>query len=416
MKKNNRLKFNLKYLNSKDNLFAILLSVMLCRYTLFDYIRVIISKLPVINRFECLFFPVVYILLFVLSYKKERIKKIRLTDLLILLFFIFEISLTYIFYPENSLYIRRDLFKNIIPCIPFFLIGLTICLNIKTLNIVRYCSLLAILVTVLYLIFYIKTGRALGGSHGENYSMYSSYILLPNTLITIDWSLCTKNIKIKLFALLGIIYAFMMGTRGPIVIIFGFVIIYILLRAKVRTRIKVYILAFTLILILKLTNLFNIFLNILAEILERYNLSTRVLDFLIKGKMISHTSGRTLIYSRLIELLKAKPLLGYGIYGEYPFGYLAGAHNVYLQVIFNFGCIIGLILILGYTYVFIRALKKSRYSSYCGWVLSFGCLVYVRGIFGGAYLDYTVFFLLGLCLQIIRRKNVKRIKKSFYYL
>ena len=118
--------------------------------------------------------------------------------------------------------------------------------------------------------------------------------------------------------------------------------------------------------------------------------------------MISYTSGRDEIYSVLLEYLRQRPFTGYGVYGEYTLGYAAGAHNAYLQIVFNFGCILGGALLLVYIIVFIKGLMCSKGKFSQNWIIVFGCIVFIRSIFGGSYFNYAVFFLLGICLHSIR--------------
>lgn len=389
--------------------FALLIGVMLCHYTLFDYFAVIIGKLPVVSIFKPLFFPTLYLLLVILSFKSARFKWIRATDIGIIIFFVTSILLSIVFHPQNSPYIVDELWTEILPCIPFFILGLCINLDEDTYKTVSLFSCLAILVNTLYVIYFLSGGRELGGSHGEDYSMYWSYLLLPNTLIVIDYFFKSRKLFPAICAIIGVVYAFAMGTRGPIVVLTACVIICIWRYMKLRTNRKIIaiIVLFIVVLLFVSSSLYMQVLLEFKEFLADNGVSTRVIDYLLSGEMISQTSGRNDMYIDLLNKLNEHPLLGYGVYGEYPLGYSAGAHNIYLQVVFHFGYPLGVVILLSFICVFIKALRKTQGSLTQGWIALFGCLVFVRGVFGGSYLDYTVFFLLGLCLKSLRESEYK---------
>lgn len=390
--------------------FTLLIGVMLCHYTLFDYFAVIIEKLPVVSILKPLFFPILYSLLVLLSYNSARLKWIRVTDIGIVIFFSISILLTIVFHPQNSQYIAEGLWTDILPCIPFFMLGLCIDLDEDTYKTVSLLSCWAILVNTLYVVYFLSGGRALGGSHGEDYSMYWAYLLLPNTLIAIDYFFKSRKLFPAICSVIGVIYAFAMGTRGPIVVIAAFIIICIWRYINLRTSKKIIAIIALGVAVFAFVSspLYMQFLLEFKAFLADNGVSTRVVDYLISSEMISQTSGRDDIYIDLLNKLNEHPFMGYGVYGEYPLGYPAGAHNIYLQVVFHFGYPLGIIMLLGYIGVFVKAFNITKGSVTQGWIALFGCLVFVSGIFGGNYLDYTVFFLLGLCLKSLREERYRQ--------
>ena len=395
---------------TSDKLFALLIGVMFCHYTLFDYFVVIIGKLPVISILKNFFFPILYSLLAILSLKSSRFKWIRVTDIEIILFVSISIFLSIVFYPQNAQYISSALWTDILPCIPFFLIGLCMNLDEDAYKTVSLMSCLAILVNTLYVIYFLDSGRVLGGSHGEDYSMHRAYLLLPNILIAIDYFFKSRKLFPAICCVVGIIYTFAMGTRGPVVVLAVFIIVCIWRYINLPTSKKTILLIGVglVVLIFFLSPLYMQALLGMRDFLINSGVSTRVVDYLIDGEMISQTTGRTDIYVDLLKKLSERPFLGYGVYGEYSIGYLAGAHNIYLQIVFQFGYPLGIILLISYISIFINAFMKTKGSLTQRWIVLFGCLVFVSGIFGGNWLDYTVFFLLGFCLKSLREAKYKR--------
>lgn len=389
--------------------FALLIGVMLCHHTVFDYFAIVIGKLPFVSIFKPFFFPVLYALLVVLSFNPARFKWIRLTDLGIILFFTVSIMLSSVFYPQNSQYIADRVWSTILPCVPFFFLGLCTDLDAGTYRTVSVLSCWAVIINTLYLIYFLDSGRELGGSHGEDYSMHQAYLILPNLLLAIDYAFRSRKLFPIVCSAVGIVYTFSMGTRGPIVVLAVAVIVCIWRYMRLRTSRKivaVVVLAVAISAFVSSPLYMKMLLDFVDFLIEK-GVSTRVVDYLISGEMISQTSGRDDIYIHLLNKLLERPLLGYGVYGEYPLGYHAGAHNIYLQVVFHLGYPLGIALLLSYICVFIKALIKTKGSLMQGWIAMFGCLVFVRGLFGGSYLDYSVFFLLGLCLKSLRESSCK---------
>ncbi len=392
------------YKISTNRCFALLLSVAFCHYTLFMYIEEVIGKLPLISMLSVFFFPVLYFILFILSYKSSTRLRIHISAIGIFTFFMLEIMLTYVFHPDNVQYIESKFVSDILPCIPFFWLGLSLTLDDDTYNTVSLFSCIAIIISTLYLFYYMGSGRLLRGSHGEDYSMYWSYLLLPNTMIAIEYTFKRKKIFSLVCSIVGVVYAFVMGTRGAIIILFAYIITCIWRYLNISIRKKILsMMALSLISVgFVVSPVYLSLLKNVRSVLENSGVSTRIVDYLISGGIVSYTSGRDIIYLDLLGKLAEKPLLGWGVYGEYPLGYDAGAHNLYLEVVFNFGYPLGIILLISFIILYIKALKRTKGKLVYGWIVLFGCLVFIKGIFGGSYLDYSVFFLLGMCLKEIR--------------
>ena len=103
---------------TSDFMFALLISVMFCHYTLFDYFAVVIGKLPFISVFKSFFFPALYLFLVLLALKPSRFKWIRATDIGIILFVTLAILGSVLLYPNNTEYIAKALWSGIYRAFP----------------------------------------------------------------------------------------------------------------------------------------------------------------------------------------------------------------------------------------------------------------------------------------------------------
>lgn len=379
--------------------------VALCQGTLFQYIEVIIGKLPFVSVFQNMFFPVVYFLLIILAFDAMKLRYLRAGDIFLFMFLFLSVLLSAAIYPENAEYIVQNLRTYILPCIPFFLLGISFdAADSELTEFVSTVCCVAIIVSTLYVFYYIGGGRSLNTDNGSGYSMYWSYLLLPNTMVALEYAFSSKRKLPIICGIVGIVYAFAMGTRGAIVVLFVFLAVEIWRHIQLRAGYKVLFLGVAGI-ALYMFYASPAYITILVsfrDILQKYNLSTRIIDFLVSGEMVSYTSGRDIIYDTLMTRLWDHPLRGYGVYGEWPLGFYS-AHNMYIEVLFHFGFLIGGILMVSYIVTIIKGLKCTENTKAQGWVILFTCLVFIKGIFGGRYMEYPVFFLLGICLQFIRR-------------
>ena len=388
----NRIKITL----SIENSFDYLMMVALCHYTLFDFFRVFIYKLPFVGFLSYLFFPLLYLVLVLLSYNSNRVKWIRSTDFLIVAFFVLSTAFSVLIYPQNGIFIAPRLFTSILPSIPFFFLGLCLTVTDDFWKRLSNCCCVAIVISNIY--FFFIMSREIG-----NDEMSAAYTLLPNVLIVITASIFYKRWYYRLCGILGAIYIFLMGTRGPVVILCVYLIVCFWKRIKMKNSMKLFLSSVVLFVsfIFTQTSLYINSLAYLRKTIRAFGLSTRIIDFLIKDKLISDTSGRDSIFERLITKLAERPILGYGVYGEWQFVHWT-AHNIYLETLFQYGVILGSIMILLYIYKVITSWRVSSNHIVRQWIILWSCLTFVRGFFGGSLYDYYVFFLLGFCLKEIR--------------
>lgn len=385
-----------------DMIFRWLTVVMLCQYSLFDYFRSIIYKLPIVSGLNQMFFPAVIIVLFIFSIKRDRFKYIWVNDFLFLIALSLAFLDTFIRYPENKPYIIADWNETLIYAIPFFFLGLMIKLDKEMIDWIGCFSCAAIAVSSLYIFYYMGSGRKLSAD-----SMYWSYCVLPNTMIALLYGY-RKNRRFSwFFYAVGVIYAFAMGTRGPIVIIAAYLVACIWVFSNSQKWAKYFIAGVILITALYIynTSLFTSILTAFGDLLKDLGFSTRVIDKIISNEMAT-SEGRNGIYSVLLPLLN---MFGHGIYGEWVLGFHA-AHNMYLEILFHWGLIIGPFIIGAIFSVFFKGLFAAHNRFEYMWIMLWGFFVFIRGVFGGGYLNYPTFFLMGTCLRMQRcRVNQQKI-------
>lgn len=384
----------LKNIRKKDNLFLALLILVFCERT------VIIFPVAVIKHFTILgelIIPFLYLFLISTScIGQKRGRWIRGGDVAFCAILVFAILLTFLIYPNTTDFLLEGIVNDIWMCIPFFLLGLIINIDENTDEVLSKWCCLGILLTTYYEMSY-TSGSALDE---RGYSMTASYNLLLNGVIVANYAVRTRKIIPIVCTIVAIAYELLMGTRGPVVILVVAIAASIIVHTVGKWRYVLVIGSVALFFLIQSEWFWDVQLG-MRSLTEDAGFSTRVFDWFLEDDLTEHNSGRSDIYKVLLQKLSERPILGYGIYGEWPMGFRS-AHNMYLEIVFHWGWFIGSILIVCYVAIILKAFRSTNNRVVLGWLSAWSAFVFVRGIFGGMYLSFYVFFLLGFSLQIIR--------------
>ena len=277
--------------------------------------RVMLTAIPVIIG---LFFAI-----------KRNFGKVALTYLLAILFLLF----TLVFFPENYDYLIYESARFTLPVvIPCFLCAY----SVRDFDILEKTSYILSWLTFLLVLFYMVT-YLLGWFFIDKYDMSFSYgALLPMIL------LYSRKSKFSVCAsLLIFIIVLAIGSRGAFGIFLMF-LFYDLLKSK--SQFKYFVLVI-------LGGLFFAFFFLdLQTILDNIGLSSRTLNLILSGNLDS-TSGRDVIYEKMLMRFYDHPLWGIGFFGDRY--YLDGSycHNILLELFLNWGLLAGLFIFLYIIYI-----------------------------------------------------------------
>ena len=111
------------------------------------------------------------------------------------------------------------------------------------------------------------------------------------------------------------------------------------------------------------------------------------------------TSNRDVLYKEVIQYIKEKPLLGYGLFSY--FSYVGNPHNIILEVLLSGGLIYFIVFII-ITFIlikkYLRILKKNSDMIMIGVI---GVFPFTMLLFSGSYLTSPeIWFFLGFVLSI----------------
>ena len=180
-----------------------------------------------------------------------------------------------------------------------------------------------------------------------SYNLSLGYNVLLFVLPFLYSALAEKKLTDWIGAFVGIAIILVAGSRGPFLDIGIFLAIYILLKFS-RSRKKI-ILALSIIagsILLWISYPFLI--SQLAGLLEKLNLSSRMISKLVSGEVLDD-SNRSTIWNAAVEMIKQHPF-GYGAMGTrhviYQYIYVAHPHQFFLEVLVDFGVVFGSAIIL----------------------------------------------------------------------
>lgn len=200
-----------------------------------------------------------------------------------------------------------------------------------------------------------------------------------------DWIACTV-----LFVLVVAV-----GARGSAMCMIIYVIVD-LFQHKSKWRIP------TLLLIV----FFIVSLPLLNNWLDSIGISSRSLNMLLNGDITSD-SGRSTIRSYFINKLIEHPFIGIGLFGDRLYEDVAYCHNIVLEIVLDFG------IILGGAFVIIGVIKLI--TLYCrsdsenrNRIVRYFCALVIPFMTSGSYLinsDFAIF--LGLCFLISKQHKAQ---------
>ena len=293
---------------------------------------------------------------------------------------------------------------------PWFIVGLYVTDYHTILQGFKKVLLFAWISNILLILYCYKTGRPMSGN------MEISYSILPVLIISLYFALKEKNVKYLIYATFSLIIIIAVGSRGPLLCIMAFVILYLMLNFKKSKILIIALLALTIVVFYN----YNSILDGLIDLFEEYNISSRTL-YKIKNGSISDDTGRSSIKEVAFEQLEEHPWLGTGIAVErikinelvmnkdmgscYP-------HNLLIEILVQYGYVIGTAIILYLIYLVIKSVQKGNIDEKELLIIIFSIEI-IRLMLSSSYLRSSLFFLwLGLSINVVYKNREEKIEEN----
>lgn len=270
---------------------------------------------------------------------------------------VFLLAATFVFGSKVSIEGIENFLPQIVSSVPYILVGAGMNYR-RDFTLLTIISWLNIVTSIMYQFYFIDSGRQVSDD-----MMGTAYNLLPNMVICF-LSAFQRHLLISwIIGILGVFMLFVCGTRGAVVSLLVFFTLYIILKILRggRNIIKITVIVGCIVLIC--TTYFTTFFEYTAEL----GFGTRIYD-----QLIGHTemtgSGREFMHIISINAIKEQDLFGYGIMGEQDLyvgivGKNTYPHNIILEILLQFGVLIGGSIIM---MIFYLPFKAYNVNVRCG--------------------------------------------------
>lgn len=388
----------LPFLKGSYSALDLLFLIVWVRFTLLDYVRVVVMHLPVINSLSDFVIPIVMVIMILLSLKLF-IKRLSVSDIFFSLVVICLYLMTYVFYPENTTFLDEISFSFLICSLPYYFVGRIIDYEkvAKPLYVLSVISIICM--TFLYFV------STLDGDAGETGSgMNNAYRMLPFITIVFTHAFKNKDIISILFGLFSVFVLMSFGNRGSVLYLFVFIIFGILHSLKSNNK-------FLIILVLSIiVGLFYVYFDFiilgLYGIMDELGFSVRIFDKIIEGE-IADSSGRDVIVNTLLTELNARPW-GLGLMGDRVVTGIY-AHNLFIEIIVSFGYFIGSMICILLLVCILKAFQKSSRTEGHLFYIATICFGFLPLMTSNSFLTYPNFWLfLGYTISVLTNNKLKR--------
>lgn len=258
-----------------------------------------------------------------------------------------------------------------------------------------------------------------GNYQGVSYGSAFSYGLIWFYYLKCDWF--KKKYKYS-WCLLPLLFVatILPGGRGAFVLLFAYTFwcLGIIIKDGNEFRLKKTIKPTTLIisflffavvlyfLFTNITDYLDVFVSGFERAISFFDFSTMSLDF------ENGSSDRGPIYEYALAKIAERPMTGYGIYGYLYIGLAPYPHNIILEILLQYGIVLGLPLLVMLVVLELRLFRRDNFLQLC---ISF--YVFVMLMFSGSYTANSYFwFLLAFALSdMLEVKNNSKIKYHISY-
>ena len=354
-------------------------------------------------------FAAIIILFFIVGIKHFHGFKKKAIWLCALFFIIFSIYsfIGYMGYLYNWV---GMMFMLIFCALPWFVVGLYVDDFKVILKGLKKILILAWITNLMLITYCYMEGRPMSGN------MEISYSILPLSIISIYFALKEKKIIYFISALCSGMVIIGIGSRGPLLCIAVFIVVHLLSDFKKN---KILIVFMVVISCLVFCN-YNSILDELIDLFKKYDINSRTL-YKIRDGSIEDDTGRSDIQEVALQQLSEHPILGTGIAVErikinqlvmnkdmgscYP-------HNLIIEILVQYGYIIGTGIILYLCYLFIKSIRKGSQIERELLIIIFSTEI-IRLMLSSSYLSSSLFFLwLGLSINIVYRNRRMEVEEN----
>lgn len=181
-----------------------------------------------------------------------------------------------------------------------------------------------------------------GAQVERNYSLTFGYSIAFVAILNIYFYFKEKKFYYLLLFLFAYYLMFTEGSRGSLILPLIFVILYLIsgIISSSNSKYKFIKIFFLFISIFLLLSYGEVLIKNLAELLYSFGIKSRNIERIMLGEFSGDT-GRYTIWKAVTNGIKRNFISGLGFFGDrplvFPYHYAAYSHNIFLELISNFG-------------------------------------------------------------------------------
>ena len=313
---------------------------------------------------------------------------------------------TCLFFEENVRYYGCFLFEFLCMCLPLFFIASSIEDEHAFLKGQKYNAYIIVLFVVLTAVARLIFKKSILKSY--QYSTEIAYYSIVSLMFFAYYFFKTLNFYYLLIIGTIIIVIIVTGSRGPLLCMFLYLFYELVangVKKKSSNKHKVLLISCISAMIFLL-----VFSHPIAtwasSVINRFGISSRTLTYFLNGELITHIGGRGKLVETMLSAIKNRPLVGYGLGGDFLLLEGTYAHNLFLELWCNFGIIIGTIISMGIMGLSVYCYKAAEDKDFFVGLFIMGM---VPMMFSNSFLTYYFFWIyLGYCMSIVKRHKVKK--------
>mgnify|MGYP007012485644 CR=1 FL=1 len=382
------------------------LTLLLCTVwasMMWVYADGVFNRLPVINLFSDWMTASLFVLPALLSLP-AMMRRLCLIDYLFYFVNVLIYMGCYVFFPKNTPYLNEYAFTSLACVYTYYFIGRVMDID-RLFTLFTYLSAICILADLFFYLVYMPGHKNMATEANED-NMYAAYQALPHVAFML-WATAERFRIWKLaMGFLGVLFLLSCGTRGPLVCIafFGIIYFFFYMNFKGAVYIKSLLVAAGIIL---LANLRSIAIY-LAQTFTGLNLSTRIMEKIVMGDL-GNDSQRGALRERVYEVLaNGDHFWGLGLFGCRNYGVIY-PHFLPLDFFCTYGYFMGSILLALLVLLIVGALWLSRGKKAQQFIVFLFSVSVIKLLMSNSFIiEPYFFFLVGFCAREVLLWNNAR--------
>lgn len=240
------------------------------------------------------------------------------------------------------------------------------------------------------------------------YDMTFSYlVLVPMIILTYKLVFIKFRMIDTILVIASFISVLTVGSRGPLLAYFIYLILlFVNYLNNNRFNGKTYVLGLFLTILTSFFIMnFDLILSRIDKFLFQYGIQSRTI-YLLSSDNVDFSTGRSEIFSKTISNITLNPVFGNGIAGDRVFLNGSYPHNIFLEIIAQFGIFLGGVFSLILLFYWFHAVFVNNSRTNQHLTIIFAGLGLISLFYSGSYLTSSNFWLfMAICISSVHFSN-----------